>query len=110
MDEAALSEFFLLWQRLANIQLDPEREDVLLWRWSTDDIYSAKLAYEAFFAGQVRASVSEQIWRSRAPYSCKFFAWLASKNRCWTEGFDIGVCRVCRSVRFAIRSQRPCST
>jgi hypothetical protein len=84
MDEAALPEFFMLWQRLANVQLVPEREDVLLWRWSTDGIYSAQSAYRAFFAGQVRAPISEEIWRSRAPYSCKFFAWLASKNRCWT--------------------------
>jgi hypothetical protein len=84
MDEAALSEFFMLWQRLANVQLVPEREDVLLWRWLADGIYSAKSAYIAFFVGHVRASVSEEIWRSRAPYSCKFFAWLALKNRCWT--------------------------
>uniref|UniRef100_A0A8R7UVR8 Reverse transcriptase zinc-binding domain-containing protein n=1 Tax=Triticum urartu TaxID=4572 RepID=A0A8R7UVR8_TRIUA len=25
-----------------------------------------------------------QIWKSRAPNSCKFFVWLAARNRCWT--------------------------
>ncbi|KAK1661991.1 hypothetical protein QYE76_050150 [Lolium multiflorum] len=71
-------------QRLANFHLDPEREDLPLWRWSPDGCYSAKSAYGAFFAGQVRAPISDEIWLSRAPYSCKFFAWLAAKNRCWT--------------------------
>jgi hypothetical protein len=85
MTEDALAEFFLLWHRLANFALVPDREDVLVWAvwgWSGDGIYSSKLAYKAFFAGSMRAAVSEEIWRSRAPYSCKFFAWLASKNRC----------------------------
>jgi hypothetical protein len=30
----ALAEFFLLWYRIANIVLNLEREDVLVWRWS----------------------------------------------------------------------------
>lgn len=46
--------------------------------------FSAKSAYSAFFAGTTRAPVASQIWHSRAPYSCKFFAWLVTKNRCWT--------------------------
>jgi hypothetical protein len=74
MDEVALPEFFLLWQRLANVQLAPEREDVLLLRWSGDGCYSAKSAYGAFFVGQVRNILSKEIRCSRAPYSCKFFA------------------------------------
>jgi hypothetical protein len=67
MDEVALPEFLLLWQRLANVQLDSERANVLL--WSADGVYSARSAYGAFFAVQVRASVSEEIWRSRAQHS-----------------------------------------
>ncbi|XP_071681455.1 uncharacterized protein [Lolium perenne] len=84
MSVEALPEFFLLWQRLANFHLDPEREDLPLWRWSPDGCYYAKSAYGAFFEGQVRAPISDEIWRSLALYSCKFFAWLAAKNRCWT--------------------------
>jgi hypothetical protein len=76
-------EFFLLWQRLAAIALVPDQEDVLVWLWSGDGHYSSKSAYEAFFVGAVKAPIVEDIWRSRAPYSCKFFAWLAAKNRCW---------------------------
>jgi hypothetical protein len=67
MSAKDLPEFSLLWQRLANFHLDPEREDLPLWRWSVDGFYSAKLAYGAFFAGQVRAPISDEIWRSRGP-------------------------------------------
>jgi hypothetical protein len=84
LGERALPEFFLLWHRLASVVLDLVREDKLVWRWTSDGCYSSKSAYEAFFGGTIRAPVVDEIWRSRAPYSCKFFAWLVSKNRCWT--------------------------
>jgi hypothetical protein len=67
MGEEALPKFFLMWRRLANVHLTLEREGVLLWRWSGDSCYSTKSAYGAFFAGQEIVSVSDEIWRSRAP-------------------------------------------
>jgi hypothetical protein len=51
---AALAEFFVLWQVLAEVQLSPNREDKLRWCWSANGIYSAKSAYDAFFAGRLR--------------------------------------------------------
>lgn len=84
MVEGALAEFFMLWHRLGAGALTLEQDDVLLWRWSGDGCYSSKSAYDAFFAGSTKASITQEIWRSRAPYNCKFFAWLASRNRCWT--------------------------
>jgi hypothetical protein len=84
MEDGALAEFFLLCHRLAAVALVPERDDVLVWRWSSDGCYSSKSAYEAFFAGSMKASITNDIWRSRVSYNCKFFSWLASRNRCWT--------------------------
>ena len=84
LGHAAVPEFFCLWGILANFRLEPAQEDSFFWRWSADGEFSAKSAYRAFFAGTTVAPVSAEIWRSRAPYSCKFFAWLVSKNRCWT--------------------------
>lgn len=80
----ALNEFFLVWESLHTIQLDPEREDAMIWRWESDGQYSSRSAYRAFFAATTRAEGVDQVWRSRAPQSCRFFAWLASRNRCWT--------------------------
>jgi hypothetical protein len=97
LGEAALAEFFILWRMLAVVQLAPEREDSLLlcWTsderedslllcWTSDGVYNVKSAYGAFFGGRARATSSSQIWRSRAPYGCKFFAWIVSRGRCWT--------------------------
>jgi hypothetical protein len=85
LGEAALAEFFILWQVLVVVQLTPGREDTLRWCWPGDGVYSAKSAYNAFFAGRARCSMASQIWRYRAPYGCKFFAWIVSRDRCWTD-------------------------
>jgi hypothetical protein len=66
------------------VQITPGQEDRLRWCWSGDGVYSAKSAYGAFFAGRARYTVASQIWRSRAPYGCKFFAWIVSRDQCWT--------------------------
>jgi hypothetical protein len=55
------------------------------WCWSEDGVYSSKSAYKAFFAGWSQATKASVIWRSRAPYGCKFFfAWIVSRDWCWT--------------------------
>jgi mannosylglycoprotein endo-beta-mannosidase len=84
LGHAAVAEFFLLWRVVGAARLVPERSDEFVWRWSVDGKFSVSSAYRAFFAGRVGAPTASQIWRSRAPYSCKFFAWLISRNRCWT--------------------------
>jgi hypothetical protein len=79
-----LVEFFVRWQILAKVRHSLERNDELLWASSADGVYSSKSAYNAFFAGRPQARAVAQVWRSRAPYGCRFFAWLISKDRCWT--------------------------
>jgi hypothetical protein len=81
-----LAEFFTLWMALANMKLVPKRTDELVLRWSDNGAYSAKSTYNAFFAGTstMLAHVVDEIWRSWGPCICNFFAWLMSKNICWT--------------------------
>jgi hypothetical protein len=43
--------FFSLWHKLANIHLDPDRADMLVWRWINGGLYSSNSAYTAFFTG-----------------------------------------------------------
>ena len=67
-----------------NLVLDPAVPDQHIWRLSESGIYSSKSAYEAFFFGAIRFPPWRRIWKSWAPMKCKFFIWLAVKNRCWT--------------------------
>jgi hypothetical protein len=85
LETAVVPKFFLLWGILANVQLSMEREDSFVWRWTADGTFSAKLTYGTFFPGTTVAPLAPEIWRSRAPYSCKFFTLLAARNRCWME-------------------------
>jgi hypothetical protein len=80
-----LCQSSFLWGILANVQLSMEREDSFVWRWTADGTFSAKSTYGTFFPGTTVAPVAPEIWRSRAPYSCKFFTLLAARNRCWME-------------------------
>jgi hypothetical protein len=74
LKEAALVELFILWQILAVVHLTPDREDALLWSWSAEGVYLSKSACGAFFVGHPRAITVSQVWHSRAPYGCRFFA------------------------------------
>jgi hypothetical protein len=56
----------------------------LRWCWSSNGLYSLKSAYNAFFEGRMLAVTLSQVWRSRAPYCCKFVTWIMSRDRCWT--------------------------
>ena len=84
MGPQELSEFLQLVDRTQHIQLLDDVEDKLVWAWENNGCYSARATYRAFFAGRVEANGASQIWRSRAPTTCKFFTWLAASERCWT--------------------------
>jgi hypothetical protein len=111
LGEAALAEFFILWQVLAEVQLSPDREDKLRWCWSADRVYSVKSSYSAFFAGRMRYTTASQIWRSRAPMA-------ATSSRGSSLETDVGrliawsgeVFPGRQLAPFVIRSQRRSST
>ena len=52
--------------------------------WEPGGRYSARSAYAAKFAGREVSATAQFTWKSRAPLRCRFFLWLAMKNRCWT--------------------------
>lgn len=83
MEAQALREFMQLVDRTQQVQLLDGVEDRLSWSWESSGCFSASSACGAFFAGRVEAQVAKQIWRSRAPATCRFFTWLAARERCW---------------------------
>jgi hypothetical protein len=66
------------------VVLQPGVNDLHRWRFATNGLYSAKLAYEDFFWCSVSFEPHERVWKSWAPAKCHFFTWLVTLNRCWT--------------------------
>jgi hypothetical protein len=48
----ALVHYVSVWTSMQEIQLDQGREDRFIWKWSSNQQYSASSAYRAFFHGQ----------------------------------------------------------
>jgi hypothetical protein len=55
INKEALHGFFLVWERVSMVQLDPTREDTMIWRWENDGCYSSCSAYKAFFSETTKA-------------------------------------------------------
>lgn len=72
-----------LWDLLREIRIE-EGEDLITWELTTDGIYSAKSAYEAFFTGRTRAPAAQKLWKAGAPLLHKLHLWFAMQNRLWT--------------------------
>ena len=79
-----LVEYLQLWNLVDNLELQQDVPDQLSWRLSKHGTYSSKSAYEAYFTGTIKFGPWRRIWKTWAPLKCKFFVWLAVKNRCWT--------------------------
>lgn len=83
MDAPTLMEFMVLWQRVGNIQIHVGTPDVTKWAWEPGGAYTARSAYAALFMGRQLPPTADFTWKFRAPLQCRFFVWLAMKNRCW---------------------------
>ncbi|WVZ66318.1 hypothetical protein U9M48_015558, partial [Paspalum notatum var. saurae] len=75
-----LVEYVKVWEMVD----DPGVPDHFRWRFTQSGQYSCKSAYQSFFLGTVKFGSWKRIWKSWALLRCKFFIWLAIKNRCWT--------------------------
>jgi hypothetical protein len=47
-------------------------------------IHSSKSCYKASFIGSITFEPWKRLWKTWAPPKCKFFLWLAIRNKCWT--------------------------
>nr|XP_045087277.1 uncharacterized protein LOC123494868 [Aegilops tauschii subsp. strangulata] len=81
----ALWQFLDLWQRVAEVPVIDHELDMVKWSWEKDGHYSASSAYAAGFMGLQIDPTADFTWGSKAPLQCRFFAWLAFQNRCWTS-------------------------
>jgi hypothetical protein len=78
-----LQQYLLLWDSFREVHLsqDPHQHR---WRHVTSGVLSSKSCYQSLFAGSAPFEPWKRFWKTWTPPKCKFFLWLAMKNRCWT--------------------------
>ena len=80
-----LQEFLSLWQTVNAWEATEDLPDGVAWSWEANGQFSVRSAYAAGFWGREVISTANLTWKSRAPLQCRFFTWLAMKDRCWTS-------------------------
>ena len=81
---AVLHECFLVWQLVSAWEPMVDGPDKVGWAWEATGQFSVKSAYAASFGGREGSLTADLTWKSRAPSWCRFFTWLALRDRCWT--------------------------
>lgn len=82
---ASIWEYLRLWEMITRQQIQEDLPDSISWAWEKNGMHSTKSAYAAKFWGREVAPTASFTWKSRAPLQCRFFVWLALKDRCWTS-------------------------
>ena len=83
MTQDKLIEFFSLWDRVAVVELDDTTSNTVLWTYDRSGWFSTSSAYAAKFCGKQVSTTANFTWKSRVSLHCRFFSWLAIKNRYW---------------------------
>jgi hypothetical protein len=78
-----LQQYLKLWDALGEVTLSQEA-DRLVWMHSAFGQFSSRSCYRAFFMGFISFEPWKRLWKTWAPPKCKFFLWLAIRNKCWT--------------------------
>lgn len=71
-----------LQQRLGQVFLNQDREDVLQWRWSADNNFSVKSVYDQWEGNRFESNGKlGAIWKNTSPPKVEIFVWMALQNR-----------------------------
>lgn len=86
LNHELLHEYFRMWTAIRSAQLDlqDDQEDEIIWILEGSGKYSASSAYNIQFVGQVISNFPKLVWRAWAPPQCKVFLWLLLKDQLWT--------------------------
>jgi len=79
------------------------REDEIYWKWTSSGEYTTKSAYQIQFDESFAKIKIFPIWKARAEWKCRFFAWtllhpkiLTSNNLSKRNWLHDPICKVCK--------------
>jgi hypothetical protein len=100
--QAEINDFVHLWEAIKDIQLNPEVEDEIKWRWTENGEYTARSAYLIQFEGTFSKIRIAPIWKANTEPKCRFFAWtllhkkILTANNLMKRGWDNDpICKLC---------------
>lgn len=67
----SLFQFIRLSDFLMEVQLNPDMEDVTIWKWNAEQTYSLASMYRMLAEGSVWFTCANDIWKCWAPLNCK---------------------------------------
>ena len=59
-------EYASLWEQISLLDRNPDMEDEIIWRWTSDGEYTTKSAYRIQFVGQAGRQSITPIWKAKA--------------------------------------------
>jgi hypothetical protein len=84
LDALAIDQLLAVADRVEGLTVTVGVPDAFQWNWGVQQSYSAQSCYLGMFHGSIPMAGALQVWKSRAPAKCRFFLWLAVRDRCWT--------------------------
>jgi hypothetical protein len=78
--EESMDEFILLFSAVNDVSLN-DGKDSIIWKWTSNDEYSASSAYNIQLLGYYTGFNSSSIWQAKTEPKYHFFAWLALLNK-----------------------------
>jgi hypothetical protein len=84
LDALYIDELLAVANRVEGLAITAGVLDGFRLNWGSKDTYSVNSCYISMFHGSVAMAGALQVWKSLAPAKCRFFLWLALRDRCWT--------------------------
>jgi hypothetical protein len=78
-----MAEFVMLLGKLQELHL-VDRPGEIKWRWSAQEVYSAKSAYYVRISGYFCSFIPSAIWSARTEGKHRLFAWIKVQSKILT--------------------------
>jgi hypothetical protein len=66
-----------LWDLLSNVNLSTVANDLVVWKWTVDGMYSTTSAYKIQFQGSLPQFQVGKLWKIKIELKVKVFGWTA---------------------------------